>query len=348
MRSKGLPISPEMVHNNYSYLGSYNVSGKAPATLFVAVHPSVSASQEGWSVLNCSLWNSTYDVNFNFSSGVRQTTVTRTRDKHPVGVEWLENVTSTAQFDPVRYGPVLNYQAVMECLGKLLVGSVYKELAYGHIYETGSALQTDLAYTKELFPVYNSTINTTMTYNKAVLDARNSQHYQRPLAGVIEEMFQNMTMALLSKNTFLGHATVDTNVTVQATANTYVYSPRNLVLSYCFAIVFSFVTVVPGLVSLWNGGSSYSNKFSTTMRTTCGPALSRLLEDQDMTGADPLREELGNQKIQVGTDMAGSADNERPWNTAERKSSLATNESSSMLTIESSEAVEAGGQRPSP
>jgi hypothetical protein len=330
--SGSLPVSAEVVRSNYSYLGAYNADGDQPATLFIAVDPGLGAGD--WVVLNCSLWNTTYTVDFDYSSGDQHISVVQTHDNYPVSVDWLDQVAPTSKIDMSKLGPGLSYQAVMECLGRLLGGSVFQDLINDVNHESGNAMQSEVAYTREVFPVYNLTITATGTYDTIVLDALSSPNFNRSLAEVVEEVFQNMTLALFSKQAFLGDETLPSNMTFRSLSNIYVYAPENLLLSYGLALSFSLTVVVLGLVSLWDSKASYSNKFSTIMRTTCGPHINALLASGDKTGADPLRNSLGKQKIFVGGDMASPADDgatSRPATKRKSNTAATVSERSSML-----------------
>ena len=320
--SGALPIIPEVTPYNYSYLGAYVFEFPEPATLFLAVDPSIYYGE--WVVLNCSLWNAIYTVDFDFRNSGQRINVVRTDDNNPVGVDWL----GLPGIDFAINGPGISYQALMECLGKLLIGSIYRDTTYGLTHKSGSALESDIAYTKEVFPIYNGTISTTETCNLTVLDALRSPHFDRSLSDVVEETFQNMTLALFSKPAFLVNETLPTNVTIQSIHNIYSYSSQYLILAYGLAIGFSFVAVVSGFLSLWESKASYSNKFSTIVRTTCGPYNYAVISNADRSGEDPLPKELGSKKIKVGANISGN----ETTSPAREEINASRNEGSAMLT----------------
>lgn len=325
-----LPIDPDLGPQNY--LGTIDSESKAePATLFLAID----ASGYGeWIVFNCSLWNTTYTVDFDFSAiGTQRISVIETYDINSVSVDWGP-LSYDEELQAAVYGPGINYQALMECFGKSLVGSIYTDTTYGYLHESGNVLQTDVAYTKELFPVYNMTIATSDTYNTTVLDAMQSPNFNRSLVDVVEEMFQNMTLALFSKQAFLTDEALPTNITIHSVKNIYVYSPSHLLLAYGLAVGFSFAAVVLGFVNLWLSKASYSFKFSTVMRATCEFYIYALVPNAYRTGADPLPRDLKSVRIQVGPHVPTPTGEYKSavTNAAKIKLASVTNESDPMLT----------------
>ncbi|KAI1334325.1 hypothetical protein F5Y15DRAFT_429510 [Xylariaceae sp. FL0016] len=330
MIDNSLPLHPFTKGSSDSYLGAYDYG---PATLFIAADARV---YEGtWTVLNCSLRNSTCTFEFDFQSISQRISLLQTRDNNEVGVDWLDDSESDFENPDSIYNSRINYQALMECLGRLLAGSVYDNFGLETLFQTGIALQSDLAYTKEPFPIYNFTLVSREAYNITVLDALKSPNFNRPLADVVEEMFMNMTLALFSKDAFLRYDVEPTNVTVHSMLNIYVYSSRYLLLAYGLAIAFSMIVVVYASVGLWHSQASYSNKFSTIVRTTCRLDVCSHLEEEDRTGTNPLPQRLKDRMIHTGGGgMALNAETgESPVN--QEKDISAVTESSTMLSQKS-------------
>jgi hypothetical protein len=107
-----LPVNEDATSQNYSYLGSFE---NGPASIFISVNSSVMGYPR-WRVLNCSLWDSTYTVQFDPSGGSQVVDVVKTRDNRPVGI-----TRYTLSEDN---NPNINYKALMDCFGRLLVGSL--------------------------------------------------------------------------------------------------------------------------------------------------------------------------------------------------------------------------------
>ncbi|RWA05428.1 hypothetical protein EKO27_g9680 [Xylaria grammica] len=332
--------------NVYSYLGGVRKAIAEPATIFVAVDRSVQYSD--WSVLNCSLWNTTYTVDFDFlptASGPQSISVVRTVDINPVSVVWkIEKQQNGKQGEEFLNSPVFSYTALMECLGRVLVSSISQDPVDGLLHDFGNALQSDAAYTEEMFPVYNATIITypvSPAYHRTVLSALQSSSFNRPLGDVIEEMFQNMTLALFSKPTFLteGAERMPTNVTFRPLENVYVYQPANLLLAYSLAVGFSVVAASLGLLSIWSSQAAYSFKFSTVMRTTCDYKTESLIPGAYRSGADHLLHNLRRLEIQIGADTTTLTENDE----ARGRANPDTNSMAILLRHESTQSLPGAG-----
>jgi len=88
-------------------------------------------------------------------------------------------------------------------------------------------------------------------------------------------------------------------MTFYRTQNTYAYDSRNLLISYGLAVSFALLAGVAGCISIYYTGASYSNKFSTVLRTTRGQELEELVVQNDRTGVDPLPKRLAKTRIDL-------------------------------------------------
>ena len=73
------------------------------------------------------------------------------------------------------------------------------------------------------------------------------------------------------------------NVTTTSVHNIYVYSWYKLWLAYGIAILLTAVAVAQGLLAIFSSGASYSNNFSTVMRSTWS---AKLIVDASEVGDD--------------------------------------------------------------
>lgn len=79
--------------------------------------------------------------------------------------------------------------------------------------------------------------------------------------------------------------------------NTYVYEARTLYLAYGISYLFATTSCLIGLHALvQNGGESFSNKFSTVLRTMRDLGVSDVVEDHDR-GSDPLPEKIAETSV---------------------------------------------------
>ena len=71
---------------------------------------------------------------------------------------------------------------------------------------------------------------------------------------------------------------VPANVTTTRPLNVYGYHPKNLFIAYSVAIFFSLLAVGLGTFAYISNGVSHNNSFSSIVRATRNPELSRLDE----------------------------------------------------------------------
>jgi hypothetical protein len=92
--------------------------------------------------------------------------------------------------------------------------------------------------------------------------------FNQSLAYGIEQLFQNMTLSLLSKSQYLAEAGQMTDVVLDRWLNVYAYDQKNLLISYGVALVLTLLACAVGCAKVYRNGVSYSNLFSTVLRTT--------------------------------------------------------------------------------
>lgn len=296
-----------------------NLDG-GPATLFIAAD-STAGSTSDWTVLNCSLWNSSYTVDFAFTNGEQRLSVQDVQHLNPVtSMGSLGTFTPICETSPDQCNgepalvmnvnqDAINYQSVMDVFGKLLVGAIwiYASDSSDDVVNTVSTnvMSTNLVYTNELFTSFNSN---SIGQGGAPLPAQTLT----PLLNATEELFQNITLSLFSDGLFTPANATDVLVTIYTIENIYTYTWERLAISYGVAIALTLLAVITGFVLLLINGASYSNKFSTIMRATRGGHIDMLVMAQETSGADPLDEGLAKAKIWIGAQGgAGGVEEDR-------------------------------------
>jgi hypothetical protein len=89
-------------------------------------------------------------------------------------------------------------------------------------------------------------------------------------------------------------------VTIHSPQNRYVYTWWRLVLPYVAALALSFLATLIGAWALFANGASYTQNFSTILRTTRNADLQgTTLSGADTSGADPLHQHVGDAKIDL-------------------------------------------------
>lgn len=181
------------------------LDGSGPVTLFVAfVTNWTHTPPTTWTILNCSLFNASYEVTFMYQ-GRSQTIIARV-------VEYFNSVEFTNELPTDVHIPYfnisrvsgtypdrrpINYQAIMHVLGKLLVGSLSMSSMLGVVALATSAMWTNLAYTPEL----NIRQRDSVTFDSGSKNSTAPQPGR--LAATVEQLFQNITLSLFSRTEFL-------------------------------------------------------------------------------------------------------------------------------------------------
>jgi hypothetical protein len=79
--------------------------------------------------------------------------------------------------------------------------------------------------------------------------------------------------------------------------NAFSYEPRNLFIAYGIGILFSLIVVIFGLLCIRSASASYTNSFSTILRTTRNPELDAVVPSAETSGAEPLSKHLSNVRL---------------------------------------------------
>lgn len=84
------------------------------------------------------------------------------------------------------------------------------------------------------------------------------------------------------------------NVTSYTFRNVYVYSAIRLWVAYGVAILLTGVAALVGLVTILSTGASFSNTFSSVMRSSWNAGLDVDIRPEDAINRDPLPKRLAN------------------------------------------------------
>lgn len=323
-----------MISDSYDsrYIGSHN----GPASVLVATRSQRQPfALNNWDVLNCSMHNASYSVKVK-SNGDSQGVFSDVKTRELNSVPFAQSTPSRDLWTQpsVSDSAALGYTALMECMNGLLVGttfgSPYSRAGNTSYYEekrpatqNEGLTQTLLPFTTELLPflglrstlgdydalkpddnqwtivarINDTSGNYTIAYPSEAFEAST---FNQSLGHAIEELFRNMTLSLFSDLSFLGPTSDDVTIRYEHTRNIHVYSSKNLFLSYGLALGFAFLAAIAGCVSIYHNGASYSNKFSTIIRTTRGQKIEELVAADDRDGSDPLPKYLAKARIMLG------------------------------------------------
>lgn len=100
-------------------------------------------------------------------------------------------------------------------------------------------------------------------------------------------------------------------ITRSSTQNAFSYEPRNLFIAYGIGLLFSLIVVMFGLLCIKSASASYTNTFSTILRTTRNPELDAVVPSAETTGAEPLSKHLSNVRLVLrrqGNGLGGGDD----------------------------------------
>lgn len=324
-------------------IGQFGTPGEEPTTLYVATQPldnliSPSPVLKPWSLTNCSLYNSTYAIHVNFTSGAQRIEVESVKYANPVGYQAMldaygENApgnVSDKTSDPFIGEPEpavmlsdwthFAYYSLMDALGTLLTGQI--QVSYDNVLNVDTthtmAMTTSLIESNELSSVYRyletcistpNACNVTDTEKTTAALQRNATMADLPVTAALEQLFQNLTLSLLSDNRYLTDpiksASPTTKVTLLYPQNRYVYLWSRLVAAYLAALVFTLLACSAGFWALRANGASYSQRFSTVLRVATRARLEGGLRPHEIpehgspgkVGADPLPEGAGRVRV---------------------------------------------------
>jgi hypothetical protein len=86
-------------------------------------------------------------------------------------------------------------------------------------------------------------------------------------------------------------------VTLSGSVNVYDYRSEDLYLAYGLSILVAVACFAIGLVSIRRNAGSYTNDFSTVLRTTRHPSLLEVVDSVQSSGLSPLGKELAAVRI---------------------------------------------------
>lgn len=232
-------------------------------------------------LVNCSLYNASYTLHFNFSNTVQTLNVLKRDLLNGVAASAMQNTdfySLTGDSKAVQ-NEYVAYVSLMTAFGNIVTGNIFGIQSHltGHYYVT---LKT-LAMSTALGQIQGTWSNET-------------------LAATTEQMFENMTLSLLSSNSF----TMDKKMTpplksvsVLTAQNVYLYKPSSLLISYGVVAVVAILIATLGAFTLLRNGHSFDQSFSTILRTTRHPDFSRIVSLHDAAGAEPCADTIQGSEI---------------------------------------------------
>ncbi|RMJ15143.1 hypothetical protein CDV36_005153 [Fusarium kuroshium] len=284
-------------------------------------------------ILRCHIHNSTYETRFNLTNGNQDVKVkVKDVEEKPLDVitgVWASNpLSNNTECTPLNMDTEcalepsllrhLSYQALMDAFSEILVGSLAirrRKDDDSVVFHGNTSIQsTVLTNTPELQVLRNLTL---LSKDWAMLQIEepkanewaykglwNGPGEQRttPLREALEELFQNITISLMSSpllqpNKHSAFKPNDTEVAFSTMHPVYIYARNRLWLAYGLGIACSTLIVCIGMLAIYMNRASFSNTFSTLLRLGRGASLSSEIEKVDLDGRDPLPEYIKDMKI---------------------------------------------------
>lgn len=272
-----------------------------------------------WDVLNCSLHYATYKTTV-ASSNDRSIILDYTVMKHGQSVR-------TGVLEAIGSLPLFSLSGNSSDYGHLMLLDSLREVLRGYLDSSNTMFikglsditRTPLMFSKELVhltAIFPDDFSKKPLSQQELWDLQTKSYpeeaytattFNHSLAFAIETLYHNITLSLLSRESFLAHPGQIANVTTERWLNQYSYDNRNLLLSYGIALALGLLACIYGCTSIYRSECSYSNKFSTILRTTKGhlEGFDALLTDADRGGADPLTGRLAKAKLVLGRGVIG-------------------------------------------
>ncbi|KAK5169089.1 uncharacterized protein LTR77_006398 [Saxophila tyrrhenica] len=286
-------------------------------------------------MIECTLYSSEYQVAFQYTDGGQEVAIEHPSSGEDEVVKVMSTLlgpnADTQEPDGCATGNVsasmeegcytkpkvlstFSYQAVMDAFTSNLIGAVSID---GHsvLQRNSSVLSTSLLRTKEL-DFLRATAEV-MVFGNETLQAQIADSSQpktqgllkdeddvssQPLAVAIEQMFENLTISLMSSgalqpNYSSAYAPSPVKVTLPAFQNIYVYSALKLWIAYGAAVGLAALAAAIGCVTMFLNGACYSNNFSTIFRAARGAEIDHEVREEDLKGQDPLPKYLAEARV---------------------------------------------------
>ncbi|KAJ9616449.1 hypothetical protein H2200_000167 [Cladophialophora chaetospira] len=239
------------------------------------------SGQAAAQMLTCKLYNASYDAHFEVkSTGAQLISAATNFENWMPAIETMEGTP-----DEPLVSRQMNMQAVMEAFAMMVTGPI----TYSNDvdFPTINSVYA-LGMNQDLFPSRPGLTQTEMTARQARQN---------------EMLFQNITLSM-RYSVISGQIGADTT-TAPANRLTFqsqfVYEPRTLLIAYGISMLFALICVLLGVHALLRNGASYTNSFSTVVRVTRDPALSRLIADEgDLQGAEPVPKHIRRAEVRLG------------------------------------------------
>ncbi|KAF8865658.1 hypothetical protein BDZ45DRAFT_736227 [Acephala macrosclerotiorum] len=283
-------------------------------------------SQQLWitttsSDIVCILGNASFELGFEYVDGVQSVSRNITDFKPVYMVSLAEELNLIRHLTGGRLWPEIPaYGSIFTAFTNLLSGNITMAMSDGWrgtheatilemATQSSKAMLTGLISCEDMAPDFwfdPKNMDRYFAPNYNITGHAHTDVFEQPswmcrngtLAPAIEDLFNNITISMLSAN-ISGTPNQTIPVTTFSTHNIYQYNSLNLILSYGIAIAVALLSIAIGTYATIQNGVSHSTSFSATIATTRNVQLDRLVEGSSL-GALPLDRDVRKTKVMFG------------------------------------------------
>ena len=279
----------------------------------------------GGSLLRCDLMNTSYHANFKYTDGAQEIRIMTDNLGSPKPLAPKQCLSNPPDIADLK---LVSYQSISYAFNDLMVGSITRGGYVQGLNNTpGLVINSKIATTvlmgtKEMafvndFNGVNETYHSLqMSVNQLPgsiyrgLSSKMPTGRRGNLKSALEMLFQNITISTLAEEYLQPNYSSPfapdrlTKVTQNRYHNIYVYSAITLWVAYGIAIVLTLVAVGIGMHSIIVNKASFSNDFSTILRTVRTAPMSAEVHKSERDGRQPLPKRLGKSRIFIGLDSS--------------------------------------------
>ncbi|KAL4790489.1 hypothetical protein BDV19DRAFT_394059 [Aspergillus venezuelensis] len=237
-------------------------------------------------VVECAMHNASYTVDFNFTNGEQDITVTELTVLNRV-----RDHTQHAMPAPANEDQLFAYTAMFTAFKKVLEGEC---TGNPPSCDTTQIYSTALANSKQIWDL----VYYVQAQSEDGDDDSSSSAPTKSILEIADELARNITVGFYSNPYFLNTtAGPITNITTRPTETRYTYAARNLLIAYGVSVFVSLLCIIAGLLSMWDNGIAFSDSLSTILRATRNRKFDEIVDRESMTGADPGPKALGDTRV---------------------------------------------------
>ncbi|KAK3995259.1 hypothetical protein QBC44DRAFT_320751 [Cladorrhinum sp. PSN332] len=235
-------------------------------------------------IMECTLWNSTYNYTLEYLHG--KMNVTDSNITHDTLLLPRGEVKTPS--DP-------NY---MEFSGFHGTALMYRQMLLGNFTQAG----------QDAWMITESAISQT----SSILDPGSGFPYEEDLGPYIEGAFQNVWLSFLSNEVQVAQRYRDVDCEVSRHVLVWNYDSTWLAVSYFVAVGLTLVAIAVGMRAIVLNGYVAQTNFSTFLATSRNGDLDRLVGEGECLGAWPFKKEFRETRLRFGEVLGDGSEESSP------------------------------------